>query len=195
MLFAIWNDVDVALPAPKARLTLSAGGSRIGSHDRVVALEQSMKLERRVPLPWLLAGAVVACAWCSLLSGLGGWYMARDMASREQQALVATEVAARTDLPPLGVLVTRVDRTGPAARAGIMRGDEIVAIDGVQIQDARDLRDRLRTARPGDTVRLTLLRDRGDADVSVQLASFPDDSRQPYLGVYYTARGDEPADL
>ena len=155
-----------------------------------------MKFERRVPLPWLIAAGVGLCVWCSFLSGLGGWIMGRDLAGREQQALYETEIAQQKDLPPLGVLVTRLDRTGPAARVGIQRGDMIVAIDGKHVQDARDLRELLRVLRSGDTVRLTLLRDTGgEADLSLTLDPFPGDTRRPYLGVYYTARGDEPADL
>ena len=155
-----------------------------------------MKLERRLPLPWLIVGIVVACIWCSFLSGLGGWIMGRDLAGREQQELLATAIAERADLPPLGVLVTRLDRTGPAALGGIHRGDTIVAIDGAHIEDARDLRDHLRTYHSGDTVRLTVLRDvGGEEDVMLKLAAFPGDSRRPYLGVYFTARGDEPADV
>ncbi len=154
-----------------------------------------MRLERRVPLPWLIAGTLVACVWCSFLSGLGGWVMGRDLAGREQQAMFATQIAGRGDMPPLGVLVIRLDRSGPAAGAGIQRGDTITAIDGAHIEDARDLCDRMRTYRPGDTVRLTLLRDRGEENVSIRVDPFPGDSRRPYLGIYYTARGDEPADL
>jgi len=155
-----------------------------------------MKLERRLPLPWLVVGIVVACIWCSFLSGLGGWIMGRDLAGREQQALFATEIADRANLPPLGVLVTRLDRASPAALAGIQRGDTIVAIDGTHIEDARDLRDHLRTYHPGDAVRIRVLRDiGGEEDVMVKLAMFPGDSRRPYLGVYFTARGDEPADI
>jgi PDZ domain-containing secreted protein len=154
-----------------------------------------MKLERRVSLPWLLAGALIACAWCSFLSGLGGWIMGRDLAGREQQALLETAAGGRTSLPPLGVLVTRLDRAGPAAAAGIQRGDTIMAINGAHIEDARDLRDQLRTYRSGDTVRLTVLGETGETDVGVKLDVFPGDGRRPYLGVYYTARGEDPADL
>ncbi|HNP69753.1 MAG TPA: PDZ domain-containing protein [Kouleothrix sp.] len=155
-----------------------------------------MRFERRVRLPWLIAGAAGLCVWCAFLSGLGGWIMGRDLAGREQQAIFATQIAERKDLPPLGVLVTRLDRTGPAARGGVQRGDTIVAIDGKHLQDARDLREYLRTLHPNDTVRLTVLRDiGGENDVSLKLDPFPGDSRLPYLGVYFTARGDEPADL
>lgn len=155
-----------------------------------------MKFERRVPLPWLIAGAVGLCVWCSFLSGIGGWIMGRDLTSREQQAQFATEIAQQKDLPPLGVLVTRLDRTGPAARIGVQRGDTIVAVDGTHVQDARDLRDYLRTLHSGDTVRLKVIRDLGsETDLSLKLDPFPGDSSRPYMGIYYTARGDEPADL
>ena len=154
-----------------------------------------MKLERRVPLPWLIVGAVVACVWCSFLSGLGGWVMGRDLTSRADRAQFATETAARSNLQPLGVLVVRLDRAGPAARAGIVRNDMIVAVDGAPIEDARDLRDQLRAFHVGDTVRLTVLRDQGQVDVPVQVVAFPGDGPRPYLGIYYTARVDEPGDV
>jgi PDZ domain-containing secreted protein len=154
-----------------------------------------MKLERRVPLPWLIAGALVSCVWCSFLSGLGGWIMGRDLAAREQRALYETEVAARADLPQLGVLVTRLDRSGPAQRVGIVRGDMITALNGAHLEDARDLRGQLGDFHPGDSVRLTVLREHGEEDITIRLGSFPGDAGRPYLGIYYTARGDEPADL
>jgi PDZ domain-containing secreted protein len=154
-----------------------------------------MKLERRVSLPWLIAGALVSCVWCSFLSGLGGWIMGRDLAAREQHALYETEIATRADLPQLGVLVTRLDRGGPAERVGIQRGDTITAINGAHLEDVRSLRDHLRDFHSGDTIRLTVLRERGEEDISVRLDPFPGDSGRPYLGIYYTARGDEPGDL
>ena len=154
-----------------------------------------MKLERRGPLIWFLVGAVLVCAWCSGLSGVGGWIMGQDLARRAARAEFATSVAASEGLPVLGVLVTRLDRTGPATRAGIQRGDTIIAINGTRVQDARDLRDQLHTFRAGDVVRLLVLREANQSNISVRLDPFPGDNGQPYLGIYFTARGDEPADL
>ena len=150
-----------------------------------------MKIGRRASLPWLLAGAAIVCAWCSLLSGLGGWIMGQDLARREEQA---TASAIRSNRVPLGVLVIRLDRTGPAESAGIQSQDTITAINGAHVESARDLRDQLLRYRPDDVVRLTVLRDR-EEDVPVRLGRFPGDDTRPYLGIYYTARGDEPADL
>ncbi len=139
--------------------------------------------------------AALLCAWCGVFAGVGGWVAGRDMGRREARLELSATAAVQPVLPELGVLVTRLDRSGPAARAGVARGDVIVAIDGVYVQDARDLRDQLLRYRAGDTVRLTLLRDRGEQTVNVVLDAFPGNPRMPYLGVYYTARGEEPADL
>ena len=153
-----------------------------------------MKFGRRASLPWVLVGAMLICAWCSLLSGLGGWVMGQDLARREEQSKFATASTLRRDLAPLGVLVVRLDRSAAAARGGVVSGDTIVALNGVRVESAHDLHDQLLRYRPGDIVRLTVLRDR-ETDLPVQLESFPGESTRPYLGVYYTARADEPADL
>lgn len=141
------------------------------------------------------AAAIVLCAWCGLFSALGGWLVGRDMGQRQASAMFATALAQQNDLPPLGVLVTRLDRTGAAARAGITRGDVITAIDRVPVQDARDLRDALQAYKPGDMPQLDVLRQQGTETVPVQLDPFPGMQGKPYLGIYYTARGEEPGDL
>jgi membrane-associated protease RseP (regulator of RpoE activity) len=176
-------------------LTPPDAGSRIAithpSNDGIGAL---LKIGRRASLPWLFAGAAIVCAWCSFLSGMGGWIMGQDLARREEQAKFATAGASQQDRVPLGVLVVRLDRSGPAERVGIQPGDTITAINGAQVESARDLRDQLLRYRPGDIVRLTVLRQR-EEDLTVRLEPFPGDGARPYLGIYYTARGDEPADL
>jgi PDZ domain-containing secreted protein len=154
-------------------------------------------MERRGWLVGLAFGAVFVCVWCSFLSAFGGWVVGRDIARREARIVYQATVEARSPaLPDLGVLVTRLDRSGPAQRAGVERGDLIVAINGTHLQDPRELREQLRNYRAGETVRLTVLRDLNEERViSVQLDSFPGGGNQPYLGIYYTARADEPADL
>jgi serine protease Do len=54
---------------------------------------------------------------------------------------VTSDLARALDLPPRhGALVSDVSRGGPAAGAGIQRGDVITAIDGTAIHDAGQLR-------------------------------------------------------
>ncbi|HEX5691969.1 MAG TPA: PDZ domain-containing protein, partial [Roseiflexaceae bacterium] len=106
------------------------------------------------------------------MSGLGGWIMGQDLARREEQATFATASALRQDLPPLGVLVVRLERSGPAAQAGLDNGDTIVAVNGVSVESPRDLRDQLQRYHPNDVVRLTVMRDRA-TDLPVRLGAFP----------------------
>ncbi len=143
-----------------------------------------MTLGRRTSI-WLVIGSIVLCSWCTLLSGVGGWLMGHDLGQREMRAQL---------LPETGVMITRVERGGPAARAGIQRGDTIIAVNGVAVEDVPALRDELWRYKPGDTVALTYRHDLGEGVTQVQLESHPGTQR-PYLGIYYTARADEPADL
>ncbi len=59
-----------------------------------------------------------------------------------------------------GVLVAGVDPEGPAAEAGLARGDVITAIDGEAIEDMAQLHERL--AEAGDGAEITLSVTHGD---------------------------------
>ena len=58
-----------------------------------------------------------------------------------------------------GALVSRVVEGGPAARAGVQRGDVITHLDGHAVPRARDLYDVLDGATEGSTLRLGLWRE------------------------------------
>jgi serine protease Do len=94
---------------------------------------------------------------------------------------VTPELAASFKLPEArGVLVGDVTPDSPAARAGIARGDVITEVNGERVNDARSLRLRIAQATPDSTVRLKLLRDGREREVSVKLAELPAEAqRQP----------------
>jgi serine protease Do len=58
-----------------------------------------------------------------------------------------------------GALVSRVDPAGPAADAGIERGDVIVEFDGTGIETMEDLPRKVATTPVGKTVPVVVLRD------------------------------------
>jgi PDZ domain-containing secreted protein len=153
-----------------------------------------MRLGRQTLIPWLIGGGLILCLWCSMLTGIGGWIMGQDLARREAQALQATNTALQNQRVLAGVLVTRLDRDGPAAIAGLQIGDTILAINNVNVASARELREQLNQHMPGELVTLKIFREREEL-IYVRLQSFPNDSLRCYLGIYYTARGEEPADL
>jgi putative serine protease PepD len=71
-----------------------------------------------------------------------------------------------------GAVVTSVSAGSPAAKAGITEGDEITAIDGVAVRDPVELGARVRSHKPGDTVKVTVKRNGGqESTLEVTLGS------------------------
>jgi serine protease Do len=56
-----------------------------------------------------------------------------------------------------GALVDESNASGPAAKAGIVAGDVIIAINDTAVKDARDLAHKIGTIAPGTSVKLTVL--------------------------------------
>ena len=72
-----------------------------------------------------------------------------------------------------GALVEKVTPGGPAADAGIQRGDVIVAAGSQEISSSGDVISALRHYQPGDTVSLTVLDNGQKSQVQVRLAESP----------------------
>jgi S1-C subfamily serine protease len=66
-----------------------------------------------------------------------------------------------------GVRVVSVSPGGPAAEAGVLAGDLVVAMDGRRVASGRDLVGYMHDARPGQKVALELLRDGKQANLLV----------------------------
>ena len=73
-----------------------------------------------------------------------------------------------------GVLVSDVNKGSPAARAGLQRGDVIVAMNGEEMTSTRKLRNRIAAAGPKAAVTLEVVRKGARKKLSVALAELPD---------------------
>jgi S1-C subfamily serine protease len=71
-----------------------------------------------------------------------------------------------------GVLVNTVAESGPAAKAGIRRGDVIVAFDGKPVTDGNTLRNQIAGTAPGTQVKLTIVRDKREQEIPVILGEY-----------------------
>ena len=96
--------------------------------------------------------------------------MARAIAQRLQQDGRMTRAwlgVGLQDLPPDrqptaaggAAIVSRIDAGSPAARSALRQGDLLVAIDGITVAGAADLRNRIALSRPGSRVTLAYIRD------------------------------------
>ena len=82
----------------------------------------------------------------------------------------------------IGVLVVEAMPGGPAAAAGMRRGDVIVALDGKPVWEVRQLQQRVRAAPAGAQVLVTVLRERDREQVPVQVGRMPDEAMAMLLG-------------
>jgi putative serine protease PepD len=77
------------------------------------------------------------------------------------------------DATPTGAVVQTVIPGTPAARAGVEKGDVVVALDGVEISGVSDLVAAVAARRPGDSVVLTVRRGSRRVPIRLTLATQP----------------------
>jgi len=88
---------------------------------------------------------------------------------------LSTELAQSLGLPDTrGALITRVDRTGPAAAAGLMPNDVVVAFEGAPVEDYHHLQRLSAEADVGKAVRLEVIRKRERRTVEITVTEAPD---------------------
>lgn len=88
---------------------------------------------------------------------------------------VTAEMAAAIGLKhPHGALVAAAEDNGPAARAGIRRGDTITAVNGEEVKDARDLSRRIAGFAPGSKTTITVFRDGKQRELSFEVGRQPE---------------------
>ncbi|MEO2013813.1 MAG: trypsin-like peptidase domain-containing protein [Fuerstiella sp.] len=81
----------------------------------------------------------------------------------------ALELGIPEKLVDRGLIVRMVLPNSAAADAGLEAGDQITRIDGVRLADVSELRDAIKSHKPGDVVELTIIRGERDVKLSVPL--------------------------
>jgi len=99
------------------------------------------------------------------------------------------EVGDRLGYDGSGVFVSGVLPEGPAAEGGMLAGDVIIELDGVEIKDGMRFRKEISEMVPGTSVDLTVLRPALDADGNVK------PNRKPKRKQLTIEIAERPADL
>jgi len=76
---------------------------------------------------------------------------------------------------PAGALVSSVEKSSPAAKAGLQPGDVILGIDGRTLASAGDLPAAVALKKPGEAARLQVWRQGSTRDVEVHVSSFSEE--------------------
>lgn len=141
----------------------------------------------------LVAAMLCGCMMGTLVGGLAGFGIGRRAAVRSGYTTPSERVMPSSGgitgrLPSTengAVIITRVLKASPAEKAGLQEGDIITAFEGQGLTADDTLAGRLLSLKPGDTVRISVMRAGRQIVVTVALGSNPDQATRAWLGIYY----------
>ncbi|MBI3951118.1 MAG: PDZ domain-containing protein, partial [Acidobacteria bacterium] len=147
-------------------------------------------MRKRIPILFLLV--LLAGVLMGLVSN--GWAQEDEAASRDrtirvwfdggsflgvQVDEVMPEVVRRLGLrEERGALITSVVPDSPAAKAGLQKGDVVVRWNGTPVESAIQLRRHIRETPAGRTIRLEILRNGQEQEISVTLGKPSEHARE-----------------
>ena len=80
-----------------------------------------------------------------------------------------------------GAIVAGVQDGGPAAKAGLKKGDAITSVNDEPIKSANELTKKVQAAAPGSSIKLAMVRNNKQSSLSVTLGQLTAQSRPPAL--------------
>lgn len=81
-----------------------------------------------------------------------------------------------------GILVAEVTENSPAQKAALKQGDVILSLNGTQLDDVANLRNRIAMIQPGSKVTLQIIRDGRKKSIEVVIGEQPSDFSRTIRG-------------
>jgi Do/DeqQ family serine protease len=152
----------------------NSGGALVDLHARLVGINSAIfsqtgsSIGIGFAIPVNMVKMVLAAA-------KGGGHQVRRPWLGASLQTVSREIAESLGLDrPMGALVTDLSPGGPAAEAGLHRGDLVIAIDDQSIDDPEGLGYRLATRSLGGSATFTYMRNGRSNTTSVKLIPAPE---------------------
>ena len=71
------------------------------------------------------------------------------------------------------MLITQVERGGPAGKAGVQLGDVLLSVNGRRVSDTSTMLNLIAGLQPGDQALLRLTRKQAESEVTVTIGRRP----------------------
>lgn len=72
-----------------------------------------------------------------------------------------------------GILISEVQKESPASAAGLQQGDVILRLDGVELHDVSDLRNRVALLQPGSKAMVEIMRNGREKKIQISIGEQP----------------------
>ncbi len=129
---------------------------------------------------WVWIGLGVAGLVAMIGLAIGAFLLVRLLPLARVWAAPPPATATPTPTVPQGVVILAVEPGGPADRAGLVRGDILLEVDGTPVRTLADVRSVLSRHRPGDTVSVVV--QHGD-ERRTRTVTLGDRDGRAYLGI------------
>lgn len=147
----------------------NSGGALVNLQGQVVGIPTLAATD-----PQLGGGAAPGIGFAipsSLVSDIASQLVKYGRVKQSHRAYLGVQLASG---PAAGAVVVAVQPGGPAAKAGIVAGDQISGIDGHKVRGAEGVAQALATLEPDETVSVDITKSDGSSStVKVKLGQYP----------------------